>query len=80
MQKSVVVTGGAGFLGSHLCEQLLSGGSSVICIDNLITGRQKNIVRLMTRKDFTFINKVLYLLCFLIIGKILIHFVVKKIL
>jgi dTDP-glucose 4,6-dehydratase len=51
-----VVTGGAGFLGSHLCERLLSGGHRVICLDNLITGSISNIEHLFTDKDFTFIQ------------------------
>lgn len=54
--KTIIVTGGAGFLGSHLCKALLAKGYSIICIDNLITGSQKNIVALMTRHDFSFIN------------------------
>lgn len=57
MQKTVVITGGAGFLGSHLCEKLLKKGCGVICIDNLITGSQKNIVNFMTNGDFMFIDK-----------------------
>ena len=38
MQKSAVVTGGAGFLGSHLCERLLAQGHDVLCVDNFFTG------------------------------------------
>jgi len=51
-----VVTGGAGFLGSHLCDHLLSLGHEVICLDNLITGRVENIAHLVGRDDFTFIK------------------------
>jgi len=54
--KTSVVTGGAGFLGSHLCERLLSEGHAVICMDNLITGSLDNIEHLFQRKDFTFIQ------------------------
>ena len=55
-KKTSVVTGGAGFLGSHLCERLLSEGHAVICMDNLITGSLDNIEHLFQRKDFTFIQ------------------------
>ena len=55
-KKTSVVTGGAGFLGSHLCERLLSEGHVVICMDNLITGSLDNIEHLFRRKDFTFIQ------------------------
>jgi dTDP-glucose 4,6-dehydratase len=55
-KKTSVVTGGAGFLGSHLCERLLSKGHVVICMDNLITGSLDNIEHLFQRKDFTFIQ------------------------
>ncbi len=55
-KKTSVVTGGAGFLGSHLCERLLSEGHAVICMDNLITGSLDNIEHLFRRKDFTFIQ------------------------
>lgn len=51
-----VVTGGAGFLGSHLCDRLLAEGHYVICIDNLITGDVANIAHLMGNKSFRFIN------------------------
>lgn len=49
----VVVTGGAGFLGSHLCEALLARGSAVLCIDNLCTGSQQNLRRLQHNPEFT---------------------------
>lgn len=51
-----VVTGGAGFLGSHLCERLLAEGHSVVCIDNLITGSADNIVHLLGNQKFRFVQ------------------------
>ena len=42
-QKRILVTGGAGFLGSHLCESLLKRGNYVICVDNFFTGHKSNI-------------------------------------
>lgn len=51
-----MVTGGAGFLGSHLCERLLSEGHRVICVDNLLTGNLENIRALLERSDFRFIE------------------------
>jgi dTDP-glucose 4,6-dehydratase len=51
-----IVTGGAGFLGSHLCDRLLAEGHSVICIDNLLTGNMANISHLQAREDFTFLE------------------------
>ncbi len=51
----VLVSGGAGFLGSHLCEHLLSEGNYVICMDNLFTGSKNNIEHLMRNPDFEFI-------------------------
>lgn len=53
---TVLITGGAGFIGSHLCELLLSGGYSVICLDNLYTGRKKNIEHLFGNPKFEFIR------------------------
>ncbi len=52
MPKRVLVTGGAGFLGSHLCERLLREGCDVLCVDNYFTGRKENIVELLNRPDF----------------------------
>ena len=51
-----VVTGGAGFLGSHICDALLSKGHEVICLDNLITGRPENMAHLAGEKGFTFVH------------------------
>lgn len=55
-KKVVVITGGAGFLGSHLCDRFIEDGLRVICIDNLITGSLKNISHLTGNKDFEFIR------------------------
>ncbi|OQX83694.1 MAG: NAD-dependent dehydratase [Candidatus Omnitrophica bacterium 4484_49] len=55
--KRALVTGGAGFLGSHLCERLLKEEYSVICIDNLITGAAENIKHLFENPDFTYIQQ-----------------------
>lgn len=54
--KKILVTGGAGFLGSHLCEYLLNQGHEVLCVDNLFTGRKKNIHHLLENKSFEFIR------------------------
>ncbi len=53
---SAVVTGGAGFLGSHLCDCLLSEGFKVFCVDNLLTGNIENISHLFGNEDFSFIK------------------------
>jgi dTDP-glucose 4,6-dehydratase len=52
----VVVTGGAGFLGSHLCDALVSRGDAVVCVDNLCTGREVNIAHLLGDERFTFLR------------------------
>jgi len=54
--KRVLVTGGAGFLGSHLCEKLLAEGNEVLCVDNLFTGRKVNIHHLLENKNFEFLR------------------------
>jgi len=51
----VLVTGGAGFIGSHLCDFFVRGGHDVICMDNFITGSPKNIAHLRSRSGFTFV-------------------------
>ena len=51
-KKVAVVTGGAGFLGSHLCDRLLADGCKVIAVDNLLTGSIDNIKHLKRNKDF----------------------------
>jgi dTDP-glucose 4,6-dehydratase len=52
----ILLTGGAGFIGSHLSEKLLDGGHQVVCMDNLITGSVENIAHLSGNKDFEFIK------------------------
>ena len=52
----VVVTGGAGFIGSHLCERLLGQGHKVTAVDNLITGMSRNITSLLSNPDFSFLQ------------------------
>lgn len=54
--KRILVTGGAGFLGSHLCERLLNEGNEVLCVDNLFTGRKSNIHHLLDDKNFEFLR------------------------
>jgi UDP-glucuronate decarboxylase len=56
MTKRALVTGGAGFLGSHLCERLLAGGTSVVCLDNLFTGLEDNIRPLLAHPAFELVK------------------------
>lgn len=53
---SILVTGGAGFLGSHLCDRLIARGDEVICLDNLFTGSKKNITQLREHPRFEFVR------------------------
>ncbi len=55
-KKNVLVTGGAGFIGSHLCERLLRDGHRVICVDNFSTGHERNIEALLSNPDFQFLR------------------------
>lgn len=56
MKKRILVTGGAGFIGSHLCEKLLNNGNEVICLDNFHTGRKKNLQHILNHKNFELIR------------------------
>lgn len=55
-KKKVLITGGCGFLGSHLCDRYLKEGYRVVCMDNLITGSPENIAHLMGNEDFEFVK------------------------
>jgi UDP-glucuronate decarboxylase len=55
--KRVLVTGGAGFIGSHLCERLIAEGCEVLCLDNLFTGSRRNIEHLLSHPHFSFIER-----------------------
>ena len=52
----ILVTGGAGFLGSHLCDRLLAEGNEVVCLDNLFTGQKRNIAHLLSNPRFEFVR------------------------
>ena len=54
--KKILITGGAGFIGSHLCERLLNEGNEVVCLDNFFTGSKKNIIHLLKNPYFEFIR------------------------
>lgn len=56
MRKTILITGGAGFLGSHLCERLLHEGHEIICIDNCFTGNKENIYHLINHPRFEFMR------------------------
>ncbi len=57
VKKVSVVTGGAGFVPSHICDQLILRGHKVICLDNLITGKKANVARLLKDKNFEFVKQ-----------------------
>ncbi len=54
--KRIIVTGGAGFIGSHLCEKLVAAGHEVLCVDNFFTGRRQNIVPLLNQPYFELVR------------------------
>ncbi|MWV62747.1 NAD-dependent epimerase/dehydratase family protein [Helicobacter saguini] len=56
INKKVLVTGGAGFLGSHLCDRLIERGNEVLCVDNLFTGTKQNIEHLLSHPRFEFMR------------------------
>ena len=52
-----IVTGGAGFLGSHLCEELIDRGYEVVCVDSLISGSMQNLAQVLDRPEMTFLRQ-----------------------
>ncbi|MGE0830055.1 MAG: UDP-glucuronic acid decarboxylase family protein [Hyphomonadaceae bacterium] len=56
LERRILVTGGAGFLGSHLCDRLIARGDDVLCADNLFTGRKRNIAHLLANPSFEFVR------------------------
>ena len=56
LKKRILVTGGAGFLGSHLCDRLVARGDDVICLDNFYTGSKSNIAHLLGQSNFELIR------------------------
>jgi UDP-glucuronate decarboxylase len=56
LERRILVTGGSGFLGSHLCDRLVARGDEVVCADNLFTGRKRNIAHLLGRPNFEFLR------------------------
>jgi len=55
-KRRVIITGGAGFIGSHLCDFFLDKGWEVVCMDNLLTGSPDNVAHLLSERDFTFLD------------------------
>jgi UDP-glucuronate decarboxylase len=55
-ERRVLVTGGSGFLGSHLCDRLVARGDDVVCADNLFTGRKRNVAHLLGKPNFEFLR------------------------
>jgi UDP-glucuronate decarboxylase len=56
MNKRILITGGAGFIGSHLCERLINEGNEVICLDNFFTGNRQNIIHLIGNPNFELVR------------------------
>jgi UDP-glucuronate decarboxylase len=56
MKKRILITGGAGFIGSHLCEKLLNKGNEVICVDNFFTGNKQNVIHLLDNPYFEIVR------------------------
>jgi UDP-glucuronate decarboxylase len=56
IKNTILIAGGAGFIGSHLCKKLLNNGNNILCVDNLYTGNKKNIARLLKNKNFQFVK------------------------
>ena len=56
MKRTIIITGGAGFIGSHLCERLLAEGNDIICLDNFFTGNKNNIIHLLEKPRFELIR------------------------
>ena len=54
--KRILISGGAGFLGSHLCDRLVAAGHDVICLDNFFTSQKSNVVHLLDRPNFELIR------------------------
>ena len=54
-----MVTGGAGFIGSHICDRLITMGIEVVCVDNLFSGFEDNITHLIGNENFKFVNSYL---------------------
>ena len=59
--KNILITGGAGFIGSHLCKRLLNEENKVICLDNLFTGSKDNIRDFMNHPNFEFVTIIISL-------------------
>lgn len=55
MKKRILITGGAGFIGSNLCHAFLAEGLEVICLDNLLTGKKSNLTNVLDNPDFKFV-------------------------
>ena len=55
-ERRILVTGGSGFLGSHLCDKLVARGDDLVCADNLFTGRKRNIAHLLDKPNFEFLR------------------------